>query len=139
MTAPSAAHTTRDEVMFYDTDIGGVVHNLAYLRMIERCRTLLATQIGFDLASMAASSVYPVVVRTEIDYRRPGTLGDCIRTVGRISHWGRARFTCSFEMLRGDSDEVLVTCEQVLAVVSMPEGRIRRLDDPSLGLSPPPV
>lgn len=63
---------TQDEVMFYDTDVGGVVHNLAYLRMIERCRTRLAGQLGFDLRSMAQTQVYPVVVRTEIDYRRPG-------------------------------------------------------------------
>ena len=63
---------TQEEVMFYDTDVGGVVHNLAYLRMIEKCRTRLAGQLGFDLCEMARTQVYPVVVRTEIDYRRPG-------------------------------------------------------------------
>ena len=26
---------TREEVMFFDTDCGAVVHNIAYLRMIE--------------------------------------------------------------------------------------------------------
>lgn len=123
--------------MFYDTDIGGVVHNLAYLRMVERCRTLLAAQIGFDLARMAADAVYPVVVRTEIDYRRPGTLGDTIQTRGWISDWGKARFRCAFEMTRLADDVVLVTCEQDLAVVAMPAGRILRLNDPSLGLKPP--
>ena len=49
--------TTHDEVMFYDTDVGGVVHNLAYLRMIERCRTKLASQLGFDLRAMSGSLV----------------------------------------------------------------------------------
>ena len=33
---------TREEVMFFDTDCGQVVHNIAYLRMIETCRTRLA-------------------------------------------------------------------------------------------------
>lgn len=37
---------TEDEVMFYDTDCGGVVHNLAYLRMIEACRTKLGAKLG---------------------------------------------------------------------------------------------
>ena len=32
---PELMFHTEDEVMFYDTDCGGVVHNLAYLRMIE--------------------------------------------------------------------------------------------------------
>ena len=38
---PELVFQTEDEVMFYDTDCGGVVHNLAYLRMIEACRTKL--------------------------------------------------------------------------------------------------
>jgi YbgC/YbaW family acyl-CoA thioester hydrolase len=130
--------TTEEEVMFYDTDIGGVIHNLAYLRMIERCRTLLATEIGFNLATMARDSVYPVVVRTEIDYRRPGTLGDRLLTKGHISRWGKVRFSCAFEMRRASDSELLVECRQDLAVVSMPGGKIRRLDDPALGLRPLP-
>ena len=32
---PELMFHTEDEVMFYDTDCGGVVHNLVYLRMIE--------------------------------------------------------------------------------------------------------
>jgi hypothetical protein len=38
-----------EEVMFYDTDCGGVVHNIAYLRMIEKARTKLATLMGMAL------------------------------------------------------------------------------------------
>ena len=30
------------QVMFFDTDCGGVVHNIAYLRFIGTARTLLA-------------------------------------------------------------------------------------------------
>ena len=41
--------TTKEEVMFFDTDCGGVVHNTAYLRMIETCRTKLAGLMGMDL------------------------------------------------------------------------------------------
>ena len=41
--------TTEEEVMFFDTDCGGVVHNIAYLRMIEICRTKLAGLMGMDL------------------------------------------------------------------------------------------
>ena len=47
--------TTREEVMFFDTDCGGVVHNLSYLRMIETCRTKLAGLMGMDLRTMAIS------------------------------------------------------------------------------------
>ena len=39
--------------MFFDTDCGGVVHNIAYLRFIEIARTLLAEQLGLALSEMA--------------------------------------------------------------------------------------
>ena len=58
--------TTEEEVMFFDTDCGGVVHNIAYLRMIETCRTKLAGLMGMDLKTMAKTQLFPVVVRTEI-------------------------------------------------------------------------
>lgn len=118
---------TEDEVMFYDTDVGGVVHNLAYLRMIEFCRTKLAEQIGFNLREMAETQVYPVVVRTEIDYRRPGRLGEVLVTRGRLEEWGKARFWCAFELRRSEDQTVLVTCRQQLAVVRMPAGKPLRL------------
>ena len=60
--------------MFFDTDCGGVVHNIAYLRMIETCRTRLAALLGMDLRSMSETQLFPVVVRTEIDYRRSARL-----------------------------------------------------------------
>jgi YbgC/YbaW family acyl-CoA thioester hydrolase len=62
--------------MFFDTDCGGVVHNIAYLRFVEIARTLLAEELGLPLATMAETQKYPVVVRTEIDYRRGAKLGD---------------------------------------------------------------
>ena len=119
---------TQDEVMFYDTDVGGVVHNLAYLRMIEKCRTRLAAQLGFDLCEMARTQVYPVVVRTEIDYRRPGRLGDLLETRGWLEEWGGVRFWCSFEMRRPLDGTLLVTCRQQLALVQMPGGKPLRLE-----------
>ena len=71
----SSTIITPVQVMFFDTDAGGVVHNIAYLRFIETARTLLAVQLGMDWDCMARTSVFPVVVRTEIDYNRPGSLG----------------------------------------------------------------
>ena len=35
-------------VMYFDTDAGGVVHNIVYLRFIETARTYLALQMGMD-------------------------------------------------------------------------------------------
>ncbi|MFT3990169.1 MAG: thioesterase family protein [Luteolibacter sp.] len=118
---------TREEVMFFDTDCGGVVHNIAYLRMIETCRTRLAALMGMDLKAMMDSQIFAVVARTEIDYKRSGKLGDWVTIRGRLDEVSRARFWCAFEMVRDSDGAVLVTARQALALVKMPEGKPVRL------------
>jgi YbgC/YbaW family acyl-CoA thioester hydrolase len=120
---------TREEVMFFDTDCGGVVHNIAYLRMIETARTRLAGLMGMKMREMAQTQLFPVVVRTEIDYRRPARLGDELVIHGRLESVERARFWCAFEMRRVEDNTLLITCRQSLALVQMPEGRPVRLPD----------
>ncbi len=119
---------TREEVMFFDTDCGGVVHNLAYLRMIETCRTRLAATLGMNLVGMSESGVFPVLTRTEVDYRRPAKLGDWLEISGKLGDVGTARFWCEFEIRRESDGELMVTAKQALAVVKMPEGKPQRLD-----------
>lgn len=118
---------TREEVMFFDTDCGGVVHNIAYLRMIETCRTRLAAKLGMDLRTMADTKVFPVVVRTEIDYKKPALLGDWLVIRGQLAEVSRARFWCSFAMIRESDGALLVTARQALALVRMPDGKPMRL------------
>lgn len=115
--------------MFFDTDCGGVVHNIAYLRMVETCRTRLAALMGMDLRQMAETKVFPVVTRTEIDYRRPAKLGDQLVIRGRLGELAKARFWCLFEMFRGETTEdgPLITARQSLALVQMPAGKPMRL------------
>jgi YbgC/YbaW family acyl-CoA thioester hydrolase len=113
--------------MFFDTDCGGVVHNIAYLRMIETCRTRLAALMGMDLRTMSETQVFAVVTRTEIDYKRSAKLGDWIVIRGRLEETKRARFWCAFEMIRESDGVTLVTARQALALVKMPEGKPIRL------------
>jgi YbgC/YbaW family acyl-CoA thioester hydrolase len=120
---------TQEEVMFFDTDCGGVVHNLAYLRMIETNRTRLAAQLGMKLRDMAQTRLFPVVVRTEIDYKKPAVLGDELVIEGRLDSVERVRFWCSFVMKRPADDTVLITCRQALALVQMPQGKPVRLPE----------
>jgi YbgC/YbaW family acyl-CoA thioester hydrolase len=120
---------TREEVMFFDTDCGGVVHNLAYLRMVETARTRLAALMGLNLREMSQTQLYPVLLRTEVDYRRPGRLGDELIIRGRLESVERVRFWCSFEMYRAADETLLITCRQSLALVQMPDARPARLPE----------
>jgi YbgC/YbaW family acyl-CoA thioester hydrolase len=118
---------TREEVMFFDTDCGQIVHNIAYLRMIETCRTRLAAKLGMDFITMSRTHLFPVVTRTEIDYKRPGRLGDWIVIRGVLGEVSRARFWCNFQMIRESDGALLVTARQSLALVQMPECKPMRL------------
>jgi YbgC/YbaW family acyl-CoA thioester hydrolase len=120
---------TEVQVMFFDTDCGGVVHNIAYLRFIEIARTLLAEQLGLGLREMAQSHRYPVVVRTEIDYRRPAALGDRLLVHGWLDRVDRVRFWCAFRIVRPVDEVCIADCRQMLALIQMPEGKLLRLPD----------
>jgi len=115
------------QVMFFDTDCAAVMHNLAYLRMIETARTLLAEQIGLGMAEMASGGIYPVLLRTEVDYRRPAKLSERLLIRGKMDRVERARFWCSFEIVRPADAELLVTCRQSLALIRMPDAKPLRL------------
>jgi YbgC/YbaW family acyl-CoA thioester hydrolase len=120
---------TQLQVMFFDTDCGGVVSNIAYLRFIEIARTLLAEELGLALTEMAENRRYPVVVRTEIDYRRPARLGDQLVIEGRLDRVERVRFWCAFQITRPKDNTLIAQCRQMLALIEMPGGKLLRLPE----------
>jgi YbgC/YbaW family acyl-CoA thioester hydrolase len=125
METPSLESEVR--VMFFDTDAGGLVHNIAYLRFIETNRSLLAEKLGWPLQEMLNHGDCPVVVRTEIDYRRPARLWDSLLIHGELSQFERSRFWCAFTITRPSDGALVVTCRQQLVVVRLPELKVQRL------------
>ncbi len=120
---------TEVQVMFFDTDCAAVVHNIAYLRFIEIARTLLAEQLGMGLTQMADAQKYPVVVRTEIDYRRAAKLGDRLVIEGWLDRVERVRFWCAFRIVRPADEAVIAESRQMLAVIEMPSAKLLRLPE----------
>jgi YbgC/YbaW family acyl-CoA thioester hydrolase len=119
--------TTEVQVMFFDTDCGGVVSNIAYLRFIEIARTALAEKLGLHLAEMARTQRYPVVVRTEIDYRRAAKLADRLTVEGWLDDLQRARFFCAFRITRPADGTLIADCRQMCALIEMPAGKLLAL------------
>lgn len=115
------------QVMFFDTDSAGVVNNISYLRFIETARTLLAVKLGLDWKKMAETLIYPVITRTEIDYRRPAFVGDQLEVHASLGEATAARFWCHLKIIRPADETLIVTCQQSLAFVQMPQGKLLRL------------
>ena len=81
------------------------------------------------LATMAEDGRFPVVVRTEIDYRRPAKLGDKLVVDGWLDRLERVRFWCAFRITRPSDGTVIATCRQMLALIEMPSAKLLRLPD----------
>jgi acyl-CoA thioester hydrolase len=116
------------DVYYFDTDAGGVVHNIAYLRMIEIARSQLAASLGWTLEEMARTGLVAVVARTEIDYLRPARLGDSLLIHAELASLEKVRMFMSFEIVSAREDGVtFVRCQQTMVTVQLPGGRPQRV------------
>ena len=118
------------EVYYFDTDAGGVVHNIAYLRMVEIARSHLAAALGWSLEEMNRTGLVPVVARTEIDYLKPARLGDSLLVSAELVRMEKVRFLIRFEIVRASQpDFVFVRCIQTMVPVQLPGGRPQRVPE----------
>jgi YbgC/YbaW family acyl-CoA thioester hydrolase len=116
------------EVYYFDTDAGGVVHNIAYLRMVEIARSQLAASLGWTLEEMNRTGLVAVVARTEIDYLKPARLGDKLIVSAELSRLEKVRMFMRFEIASASQPELIfVRCVQTMVTVQLPGGRPQRV------------
>ncbi len=110
-------------VYFFDTDAGGVAHNLTYLRWIEAVRTDLAEQLGWGMGEMVAGAHgCPVLTRTEVEYLKPARLGERVRVISRLGEVGKVRFLVESEV-RGAEGQLFCRAKQELVAVNLKTGK----------------
>src|SRR6202012_1323405 len=95
------------EVYYFDTDAGGVVHNIAYLRMVEIARSQLAAKLGWTLEEMNRTGLVAVVARTEIDYLKPARLGDKLLVTAELVRLEKIRSFMRFEIASAEKPEII--------------------------------
>ena len=114
-------------VYFFDTDAGGVVHNLTYLRWIEAVRTDLAEILGWGIGDMVGGEHgCPVLTKTEVEYLRPAKLGERVRVISRLGEVGKVRFMVESEV-RGAEGQVFCRAKQELVSVDLKTGKAKAL------------
>ncbi len=116
--------------MYFDTDCGGVVHNIAYMRWVEECRTKMAISIGIDFMRLAEEEkTFTVVVRHEVDYHHPAVMMDEVMTSGYLESVEGSSLWFRFQIHRVKDNKKLVSVRQRLALVRMPQGRPARVPE----------
>jgi len=91
-------------VYYEDTDAGGIVFYVNYLKFFERARTEWLRACGIEQRRLASETGALFIVRnTALDYRAPARLDDVLTIVSRVERLGRASVEFEQEAWRDDT------------------------------------
>ena len=77
-------------VYIEDTDAGGIVYYVNYLKYFERARTELIRSLGVDKTAVMKDGSVFVVTSAAIDYHAPARLDDQLEAVAEVVNSGAA-------------------------------------------------
>jgi acyl-CoA thioester hydrolase len=89
----------RESIYTFHIDFNRHVSNIVYIQWMEIGRLKLLGAIGLDVEKTAAGGAVPVLVETQITYKRPLFLGDTVQVevwlseLSGVSAWMEFRFT----------------------------------------------
>ncbi len=87
-------------VYIEDTDAGGIVYYVNYLKFMERARTELLRSRGFGKAAMFDEQLMFVVRAVDVQYLRPAQLDDELIVTAKICERGAAQLLFEQRILR---------------------------------------
>ena len=105
----------RARVYFEDTDAGGIVYYVNYLKYMERARTELVRALGFDQSVLQRENVIFVVHSVNARYHAPAQLDDELVVTADVLELKRASIRFGQQVRRADGrllceGEALVAC-----------------------------
>ena len=109
------AHRCR--VYYEDTDAGGVVYYVNYLKFMERARTERLRHLGFSQSQLAEDNLLFVVHSSEARYHAPARLDDQLRVTAQVLELNRASLRFVQQVWR-ENDETLL-CEGQFLVAAV--------------------
>ncbi|MFL0805258.1 MAG: tol-pal system-associated acyl-CoA thioesterase [Agarilytica sp.] len=119
-------------VYIEDTDAGGIVYYVNYLKFMERSRTELLRECGFHKPAILEEGMLLVVASVNVDYKKSAKLDDELSVTARINKLARSYFVVDQSIYRGDecltNGQVKVACvnKNTLRPCAFPE-RVARL------------
>ena len=116
------------KVRDYECDLQGIVNNAVYQNYLEHARHEYLHSKGVDFAALSRDGVDLVVVRAELDYKRPLTSGDTFHTETSFRLVDRVRFAFDQRIVRNDG----VLCLQAVIIATAMNARGRPSIPPGL-------
>lgn len=109
------AHRCR--VYYEDTDAGGVVYYVNYLKFMERARTERLRHLGFSQSQLAEDNLLFVVHSSEARYHAPARLDDALRVTAHVIELNRASLRFVQQVWREQDDTLLCEGQFLVAAV----------------------
>jgi 4-hydroxybenzoyl-CoA thioesterase len=109
--------THRCRVYYEDTDAGGIVYYVNYLKFMERARTECLRYLGFSQSTLAGEGLLFVVHSAEARYRAPAKLDDELLVSAEVIELNRASLRFRQQVRRVGDDAVLCEGQFVVACV----------------------
>lgn len=116
-------------VYIEDTDAGGIVYYVNYLKFMERARTEWLRTLGFRHHTLLGEDFLFVVHRAEVDYLRPARIDDELRVFLAVERLGRASLLFRQRVERAPDREVLAKGVIKVACVSRSQLAPRAMPD----------
>jgi len=96
-------------VYFEDTDAGGIVYYVNYLKFMERARTERLRSLGYAQSQLAVAGLLFVVHSVTARYLAPAKLDDELQVTAEVIELNRASL-CFRQQVRRVADDLLL-CE----------------------------
>jgi len=99
-------------VYIEDTDAGGIVYYVNYLKYMERSRTEFLRSFGYDKPAILDGGLLLVVHSAHINYRRPACLDNLLGVTAQISKLARTYIEFQQQVLHGEE----LLCEGLIRI-----------------------
>ncbi len=119
-------------VYYEDTDAGGVVYHVNYLKFFERARTERLRDLGFEQDELRASLGVLFAVRSaQVEYLKPARFNDALLVSAEFMEIKRASLVFQQEIRRGGTEGEKMS-EATIRVVCLTEDEFRPTPIPGL-------
>ena len=113
-------------VYIEDTDAGGIVYYVNYLKFMERARTEWLRYLGFEQNNLAVEFHVAFVVRKiVVDYLAPARFDDAIIVFSRVNRLGRV--SIEFEQTVKATNQLLTRAEVKVGCIDTQTNRPREI------------
>lgn len=99
-------------VYIEDTDAGGIVYYVNYLKYMERSRTEFLRSLGYHKPAILDGGLLLVVHSAQINYRRSARLDDQLQVTAQIEKVARTNIGFKQQVLRGEE----LLCEGLIRI-----------------------